>query len=367
MVRTSEEQLFGTTHIYRIIVDAAEESIWIADKDDNVTFVNKKLVDTLEYPPDEIIGKKIFDFTDEKNRAVMKESIERSRKGERDTYVFSIRNKSGKFILHLVATTPMQDEKGHYIGTVQLCSDMSVQKKIEDELREARAKSDLYLDLLSHDVRNVHQIVIGYLEMVINKLDSGECLTKADREFIEKPLNALNSSTELIDTLNNLQKIKSARLPMEKIDLGEVVTSVVNSFSEVPGRAINIHYAPHKDCWIESNYLLKDVFINLIGNAIKHSNGPLDIYIRINEVTIDGIRYYSVTVEDNGLGIPDTLKSKLFSQPLCEKRNTQCKGLGLCLVKALVDRFNGKIQVEDRVQGDYTKGVKFTVLLPAIK
>jgi PAS domain S-box-containing protein len=71
--------------------------IWIADLDDKVTFVNKKLVEILGYPRDKIIGKKIFDFTDEKNRAFMNESIERSRKGERDIYAFSIRSKSGIF------------------------------------------------------------------------------------------------------------------------------------------------------------------------------------------------------------------------------------------------------------------------------
>ena len=109
MVRTTEEKLFETPDIYRTIVDAAEEGIWIADIDDNVTYVNKKLVDMLGYPRDEIIGKKIFEFTDEKNRAIMKEAIDRSRKGERDTYVFSIRSKSGRFIPLLVATTHMQD------------------------------------------------------------------------------------------------------------------------------------------------------------------------------------------------------------------------------------------------------------------
>jgi hypothetical protein len=74
----------------------------------------------------------------------MKTSIERSRRGERDTYVFSLQNKDGEFIPMLVATTPMQDEHERYIGTVQLCSDMSVQKVVEDDLREAKARADMY-------------------------------------------------------------------------------------------------------------------------------------------------------------------------------------------------------------------------------
>ena len=367
LVRTTEEKLFETPDVYRTIVDAAEEGIWIADKDDIVTFVNKKLVDILGYPRDEILGKKIFEFTDEKNRAIMKESIVRSRKGERDTYAFSIRSKRGRFVPLIVATTHMQDDKGHYIGTVQLCSDMTVQKKIEDELRDAKTRAEMYLDLLSHDVRNMDQISIGYLEMVMNKLDAGESLTKENRELIEKPLSALYSSAELIDTVKNLNKEKSAILPMENMDLGEVLSTIVDGFSGVPSRAINIHFSPAKDCWIEANYLLKEIFINLIGNSIKHSNGPLDVYVSINEVTSDGIKYYAAIVEDNGPGIPDSMKNKLFSQIHCEDKKTQSKGLGLCLIKSLVDRFHGKVLVEDRVPGDYKNGVKFVVMLPVVE
>jgi PAS domain S-box-containing protein len=367
LVQTTEKKLFETPAVYRTIVDAAEEGIWIADTDNVVTFVNKKLVDMLGYPRDEILGKKVFDFTDEKNSAIMKEAIVRSRKGERDTYTVSIRNKSGGQIPLIVATTHMQDEKGRYIGTVQLGSDMTAIKKIEDDLREANARGDMYLDLLSHDIRNMDQVAMGYLEMAMSMLDAGESLTKADMELIEKPLHVLNSSSELINTVMNLKTVKTVGLPMEKTDLCEVVSGVVNSFSGVPDRAININFCPVKDRWVEANYLLKEIFINLIGNAIKHSNGPLDVNININEVTGDGIRYYAVTVEDNGPGIPDEMKSKLFTQPYCEDRKTISKGLGLCLVKALVDIFHGKVRVEDRVPGDYKNGARFVIMLLAVE
>jgi signal transduction histidine kinase len=201
--------------------------------------------------------------------------------------------------------------------------------------------------------------------MVIDKRDAGESLTKTDRELLEKSLKALNNSAELIDTVKNLKNVKSARLPVEKIDLCEVVAGVVNGFSGVQDRAIRIHFSPVKDCWVEANYLLKEVFINLIGNALKHSNGPLDVYISINEVTSDGVRYYASTVEDDGPGIPDTQKKELFDQVSCEGTKTKGKGLGLCLVKSLVDRFHGKVRVEDRVPGDYKNGVRFIVMLPA--
>jgi K+-sensing histidine kinase KdpD len=70
-------------------------------------------------------------------------------------------------------------------------------------------------------------------------------------------------------------------------------------------------------------------------------------------------------VEDNGPGIPDAQKKELFDQAGCEGTKIKGKGLGLCLVKSLVDRFHGKVWVEDRVPGDYKNGVRFVVMLPA--
>ena len=367
LVKTTEEKLFETPAVYRTIVDAAEEGIWIADVDDTVTFVNKKLADILGYTREEIIGKKIFEFTDEKNSAIMKESIIRSRKGERDTYRVSIRNKSRRFIPLIVATTHMQDDEGNYIGTIQLGSDMTMQTKIEEDLREEKARADMYLDLLSHDIRNMAQIAMGYLEMVMNKLDAGETLKKADSGLIEKPLDVLHGSAELIDTVKSLKKVQTVRMPMEKMDLSGVLSSVLDDFFSVSDRAINIHFSAVKDRWVEANYLLKEIFINLIGNSIKHSNGPLDIYVSINEVMSDGIMYYAVMMEDNGPGIPDEIKSKLFNQLDCEDKKTLSKGLGLCLIKSLVDIFHGMVRVEDRVPGDYKNGVKFIVMLPAVE
>lgn len=366
MVRTTEEKLFETPAVYRTIVDAAEEGIWIADVDDIITFVNKKLADILGYTREEIIGKKIFEFTDDKNSAIIKESVVRSRKGERDTYRVNIRNKSRRLIPLIVATTHMQDDEGNYIGTIQLGSDMTVQMKIEDDLREEKARADMYLDLLSHDIRNMDQIVMGYLEMVMNRLDAGESLTKAESGLIEKPLHVLYNSAELIDTVKNLKKVQTVRMSMEKVELGEVLSGVVNEFSGVPDRAINIHFNTVNDCWVEANYLLKEIFINLIGNSIKHSTGPLDVYVSINLVMSDGIKYCTVMVEDNGPGISDEIKTKIFSQLDCEDKKTLSKGLGLCLIKSLVNIFNGKVRVEDRVPGDYKNGVKFIVMLPAI-
>ncbi len=72
-------------------------------------------------------------------------------------------------------------------------------------------------------------------------------------------------------------------------------------------------------------------------------------------------------VEDNGPGIPDDFKGQIFHRILRGTTNAKGMGLGLYLVKSLVESYGGHVWVEDRITGDYTKGVRFVVMLPAVE
>jgi len=79
-----------------------------------------------------------------------------------------------------------------------------------------------------------------------------------------------------------------------------------------------------------------------------------------------GMKFCKVAVEDNGPGIPDSLKALIFDRSQTAKK-LRGKGLGLYIVNTLVSDFHGKVWVEDRVSGDHSKGAKFVVMLPAIE
>jgi signal transduction histidine kinase len=87
----------------------------------------------------------------------------------------------------------------------------------------------------------------------------------------------------------------------------------------------------------------------------------------MSEVTNGGRDYCKVVVEDNGPGIPDELKGVLFERLNLTESRVRGKGFGLCLVKMLVDDYDGKFWVEDRVEGDHSKGARFVVMLPAVE
>jgi len=238
----------------------------------------------------------------------------------------------------------------------------------EEALYRANAQAELYLDLMSHDINNMNQVALGYLEMADDVIRSGGKLGEDNRELVEKPMVSLYSSSRLIDKVMKLRKLKAGELRLGHVDVCSVLARVKDRYSHVAGRDISINYVPPDECLVVANELIDEIFVNIVENSIKHSppDKPLVIDILLTRVCEGGKEYYRISIEDNGPGIPEEFKDKLFTRFSRGKTKAKGKGLGLYIVKTLVETFRGEIWVEDRVRGDHTKGARFVVVLPAV-
>ncbi|WP_424357684.1 PAS domain-containing sensor histidine kinase [Methanocella sp. MCL-LM] len=246
-------------------------------------------------------------------------------------------------------------------GTIQ---DITERKHAEDELKAAKAQAELYVDLMGHDINNMNQIAMGYLELAEGIIEAHGSLGVEDRFLITRPIETLRDNSRLIDNVRKIQKSKAGVYKTEDIQIGNLLQEVISRFSGITGRDVRINLVSSCSCMVIANELLKEVFLNLIGNAIKHSTGSLSVNITAEKCEEDGCPKCRVAIEDDGPGIPDDLKKKLFDRLSLEKTRASGKGFGLCLTKILVDDFNGRFWVEDRVAGDYSQGCRFIVLLP---
>ena len=147
----------------------------------------------------------------------------------------------------------------------------------------------------------------------------------------------------------------------------QLLVDVRKAFGAVPHKQVAINLNGYDHCLVRANELLYDVFSNLVSNAIKRTGDHADIVVDLDVVRYQGTRYCRVLVEDDGPGIPDDFKGKVFNRLLKGSKNAKGMGLGLYLVKSLVESYDGKVWVEDRILGDYIKGARFVVLLPAIE
>jgi two-component system, OmpR family, phosphate regulon sensor histidine kinase PhoR len=241
-------------------------------------------------------------------------------------------------------------------------------KRAKDAMMEAKSQAELYVDLMGHDINNMNQIAIGFLELALDKLDKEKSLGTQDRYMLEKPIDTLRNSASLINNVKKLQSARTGGLKKRLIDIGPMIAGVANDYSRIPERDINIRYTPEEGCFVMANDLLRDVFTNIVGNSVKHSpkDRPLEIDINIHKIKAQGVDNYVVMIEDNGPGISDDRKPVIFAR-LKKTRKPMVGGLGLGLVKTLVDDFGGNVWVEDRVPGDYSKGIRFVVMLPVAR
>ena len=327
-----------------------------------VVEANDSLGRQLGYGYDSLMGMSIYDLVDN-----VSEELEKFLAAKTGSLMIRalLRTKSGGKIPYEINMRVVRFGNKEY--AVAVARDITQRIQVENELKEAKARAELYVDLMGHDINNMNQIVMGYLEMAQDKLMSTGTMSKDDLVLIDKPLEALKSNSMLIDNVRKLQREKSGELKLQAIDAGKVLEETIKKYSGIRGRDITIRYTPIPGCYVMANELLVDVFSNLIGNAIKHSTGSLSIDVKLEKISEYGKEYCAVTVEDNGPGMTDDLKKKLFDRLCLSNARTGGKGFGLCLIKLLLDDINGRFWVEDRIPGDYSKGCKFVVMLPAAR
>jgi PAS domain S-box-containing protein len=347
---------------YRLLADSADDFIYVIDRDLRVAFLNAVGAGSIGMTPEQAKGMpldKIFPPRTYEHMARGLRHVFETGESTSDMHQYTFFDR--EYWLH-VRLTPIKDDAGRVTHVMGISRDISDRKAAEKALDEMRQKAELYVDLMGHDIINMNQIMLGYLE-VLGQLPG---TTDEHRALMEKPVEVLERSSRLISNVRKLQKISQEGARLEPVDLGRVIGEAIAQYSEVRSKSVTIEHAPFYCCMVMADALLYDIFANLIDNSIKHSAGPkVEIRIRVDPERRDGREYYTVAVEDNGPGIADQLKPRIFNRPLQGSTSAKGSGIGLYLVKKLVDSYHGFVWVEDRVRGDRSRGSRFVVMLPA--
>ncbi len=273
--------------------------------------------------------------------------------------------KDHRNIVYEIGMRRVQFRNTPYI--VAVARDITARKEAEKELLAANSQAELYLDLMGHDINNMNQAAMGFLELAIEKLHVTGPECRDGEALINQAIEDMQNSSMLIDNVRKLRKARSGAFKPREIDLTALLHDIKNKLVTAIDRKVTIKIESQTECKICASELIEDVFTHVINNAIKHSTGPLEIDIRLTKEQVNGTNYCQVSVEDNGPGIPETKKRGLFDIRQRGKARISGKGLGLYIVKTIVDDFQGQVWVENRVPGDYTKGSRFIILLPAVK
>jgi PAS domain S-box-containing protein len=267
----------------------------------------------------------------------------------------------GRHGTELLSAAPIHDSKGKRIGAVGILQDVTEQRQLEHDALEAKERAEMYLDLLTHDIQGHNAAISGYIQLAMAKDKQGK-----KKDDLQKALDSITASTGLIDTMRKIQMVEMHDASHGQMELNSMLDEVIEDIKMIGGDRTHITKVTTPNSYTMASPMIREAFWNILVNSVKHSEGEVHISIRQNRSYDGGREYHKFIIEDDGPGIQDDVKPKVFLRKYRGRTKAQGSGLGLYLTKRLVEEHGGRIWVEDRVPGDSTKGARFIVHLPAV-
>ena len=364
-LRASEEK-------YRVLLDQSSDSIFSFYPDGRYSYVNAAFAKSFDKTPADIIEKTVWDVfpKDEADKrfngihTIFEQGIER---------VFEVRVPTPQGLRYMITTAKPVFNDQQQVSTV-ICSSKDItERKLAEQAAHAanRAKSE-FLANMSHEIRTPMNGVVGMVDIL------QQTELRPDQHRMLGTIQ--QSSMALLQILNDIldfSKIEAGKLTVESVPvyLREVAEGVAQLMISLPGsRAteLSLFVSPELPDWtLGDPSRLRQVLLNLIGNAIKFSDsqGARVALVQLNIepcLLADGARGVRMSVVDNGIGMAPEVVAKLF-QPFAQADESTARkfsgtGLGLSITHRLVELMHGRVSV----QSSLGVGSEFVVELPLL-
>jgi len=381
--RNAEEQVRKLSRA----VEQIPLTVVITNLEGNIEYANPYTFQTTGYTQDELLGK---------NPKVLKSgetSIEEYKHlwgnishGKEWKGIFHNRKKDGTLYWEQATIGPILNDEGEITHYIAIKEDITERKRIEDQLKDLnlhleekikertldlenanislkqanedaqkanKAKID-FLSKMSHELRTPMNSILGFGQL----LQMGE-LTPIQEKGVQHILDSGKHLLNLINEVLDISRIESGRISIsvEPVEVYEIINEIKESLQfSATQKSININ-AQIKNTlptYVRADkQRLKQVLINLTNNAIKYNNegGEVNIIVDIKPMSEDGYTPIRISVMDNGWGIDEKDIERIFipfERVGAEKTKVEGTGLGLAVVKQLIDLMGGKVGVKSK-------------------
>ncbi len=378
--REATQKLYQSEMLKKNILENIPDLMWLKDINGIYLACNPMMERFLGVKAEDIIGKSDFDFFKPKEAKLIleqdQEPIKLDRPVTREVWL-SFKGENKK-ILYAMTHTAVKADDGSLIGVLGTTHDITKRKENEEELINAqlkaetanRAKSE-FLANMSHEIRTPMNAILGFTE-ILQRLETDP----KKNHYIETIHTSGTALLHLINDILDLSRIESGKMELQNnaISIQTLTTELDSLFSQkVYDKGLSF------ECIIDENMpdviiidesRLRQVLINLIGNAVKFTHqGFIKLAIKSqlgSDASSNRINLI-FTVSDSGIGIPKEQQQTIFSSFAQVKGQKETlyggTGLGLTITLKIIQMMKGTISVE----GDVGVGTSFNIFLPNIE
>lgn len=333
--------------------------------------INQTLLTWLGYTREEVIGKmKYEDLLSPESKAAFIASFEEDfEKYKQQGYVsdleFEFRRKDGTIFQVIVNSAAVFNDHGEFVKSRSTVSNNTERKKAEIKIKHLNQELEAFTYSVSHDLRAPLRSVTGYTQIL--KEDFGHILDPEGHKLIHIILSNAKRMGQLVDDLLDFSRMGRKELVRANVNMNELVQDILQELTaQENGRKLNIRVMPLDPSKADLS-MLRQVWTNLISNALKYSSKKevteIEIGSRWTDARMqDGQEEICYYISDNGAGFDMQYANKLFGvfQRLHKMNEFEGTGVGLALVKRIIQRHGGRVWAEGKIN----EGAKFYYTLP---
>lgn len=343
--------------INQIISHLKKDFFWYSSLADQINYCTENIESVIGYSADEIKS-----FNEKRLTLVHKDDIARIRESLNEFLIdphsghieitYKLLREDSGIISLLEKIYANRDSNGEAIELYGIVSDISSLKEAEDRLYETISDlqklndaKDKFISRISHDLRSPFTSIIGFAEVLINDPELNE---KERLEYLNFILQSSKTQFNFVNQLSEIIKLQTNRVKLEphRANANRLIHYAISTFTSlVVDKGLEIKVDTNESIFINVDERLFILLIsNLISNAVKFSKQGGKIFINTREFNED---FVEIIVKDEGVGISDNNKSKIFNIDkifLSEgTKGEKGAGLGLLLAKEIVEKHGGNI------------------------
>jgi len=348
--RIAEDNLTRSEEKYRSLAEQSVQGITILTTDELLYYnpAFKELVGYSDKELSEMNAEDIWELVHPDDRDELRKRMEDKIAGRpiAPRYEYRFMRKNGD--IRWVESFTSRVEYGGTSAVQTVIMDITDRRIGERELRIAKDRALLYLDLMGHDLTQQLQVILNSAALMKSAVDE---LNK--ESFMKVIGDAVRRCARIIEEAKATEQLLA--IPTRKRKLDEAIELTIKALSK-SSESINFEIAlDSRDAVVEADDFLELLLSNILMNAIEHNQKEeKKVWVELKEAD-EG---YIVAIADNGKGIPDSVKATLFDT------SRRYGGLGLHTAHYIVEKYNGRIEVHNRVKDDYTLGAEFRIWLP---